>query len=101
MPSLVVLAGCLAGYSETMGYVWPADAQRHRMVDEASQLGVQLSLAKPCLADPLQDLGRGEPGYPLCRSGRRSACSMPVSRLHVFNLPASGPAHAPQDATKV
>ena len=24
--SLVVLAGCLAGYAETVGYVWPADA---------------------------------------------------------------------------
>jgi len=32
--ALVVLAGCLTGYAEAMGYVWPADAQLHRMVDE-------------------------------------------------------------------
>lgn len=34
MPSLVVLAGCLAGYAETVGYVWPADAQSHGLVDK-------------------------------------------------------------------
>ena len=34
MPSLVVLAGCLAGYAETVGYVRPADAQSHSLVDE-------------------------------------------------------------------
>jgi hypothetical protein len=31
---LVTLAGCLAGYTEMMGYVWPADAQFHRVIDE-------------------------------------------------------------------
>jgi hypothetical protein len=35
VPSLIVLAGCLAGYAETVGYVWPADAQSHGLVDEA------------------------------------------------------------------
>jgi hypothetical protein len=34
VPSLVVLAGCLAGYAETVGYVWPADAQSHCLVHE-------------------------------------------------------------------
>lgn len=62
VPSPVLLAGCLACYSETMGYVWPTDAQRHRVVDEDSWLGVQFFLAKPCLGDPFQDLGPGEPG---------------------------------------
>jgi hypothetical protein len=34
VPSLVVLASRLTGYAEAMGYVWPADAQLHCMVDE-------------------------------------------------------------------
>jgi hypothetical protein len=32
--SLVVLAGCLAGYAQTLGYYWPADAQSHCLVHE-------------------------------------------------------------------
>jgi hypothetical protein len=32
--ALVLLAGCLTCHTEAMGYVWPADAQRHCMVDE-------------------------------------------------------------------
>ena len=32
--ALVVLAGRLAGHAETVGYVWPADVQLHRMIDE-------------------------------------------------------------------
>ena len=34
MAALVVLAGCLTCYAETVGYVWPADAQFHCMVDK-------------------------------------------------------------------
>jgi hypothetical protein len=34
MPSLVVLASRLTGYAEAMGYIWPADAQLDRMLDE-------------------------------------------------------------------
>jgi hypothetical protein len=34
--ALVVLAGCLACYAQTMGYFWPADTERHRMIDERS-----------------------------------------------------------------
>lgn len=32
--TLVVLAGRLACYAEATGYVWPADAQRHSVIDE-------------------------------------------------------------------
>ena len=53
VPSLVVLAGCLACYAETLGYVWPADAQLHSMIDEPRQLGVEFLLAQPCQGDPL------------------------------------------------
>lgn len=34
MAALVVLAGCLTCHTEATGYVWPADAQRHYVVDE-------------------------------------------------------------------
>jgi len=57
VPSLVVLAGRLAGYAETMGYVWPADTQRHCVVDECCKLGVEFLLVQPCPGDPIEDLG--------------------------------------------
>jgi hypothetical protein len=50
--ALVVLAGCLAGYAETMGYVRPADAQLHRMIDQGRQLGVEFLLVQPRSGDP-------------------------------------------------
>ncbi len=53
VPSLVVLAGCLAGYAETVGYVWPADAQSDGLVDEGCQLGIEFLLVQSCLGDPL------------------------------------------------
>ena len=53
VPSLVVLAGCLAGYAQTLGYVWPADAQSHCLVHERCQLGIEFLLVQPCLGDPL------------------------------------------------
>jgi hypothetical protein len=53
VPSLVVLAGCLAGYAETVDYVWPADAQSHCLVDEGCQLGIEFLLVQPCPGDPL------------------------------------------------
>jgi hypothetical protein len=34
VPSLVVLAGCLACYAEATCYFWPADTQIHRVIDE-------------------------------------------------------------------
>jgi hypothetical protein len=98
MPSLVVLASGLTGYAETVGYVWPADAQRHRLVDEGRYLGVEFLLVQPCAGDPLEDLGRGEAGYPFCRAGRCRSGSVPVARLNVFDLLLPGPAHVSHDA---
>jgi hypothetical protein len=34
MAALVVLAGRLASYTQTVGDVWPADVQLHRMIDQ-------------------------------------------------------------------
>lgn len=98
MPSQVVLADCLARYPETMGYIWPADAQRHCMVNEGRQLGVEFLLAQPCLGKPLQDLCRGQTSYPLFLGGRCRSCSVSVARLHILDLLSSGPAHTTQDA---
>jgi hypothetical protein len=48
----VVLASCLTCHAESTGYVWPADAERHCLVDEGRQLGVEFLLVEPCSGDP-------------------------------------------------
>ncbi len=53
VPSLVVLAGRLACYTEAIGYVWPADAHFHRVIDERRQLSVEFLLVLPCPGNPL------------------------------------------------
>jgi hypothetical protein len=53
MATLVVLAGRLTRHAETLGYIWPADAQSYCLVDEGRQLGFEFLLVQPSPGDPL------------------------------------------------
>jgi hypothetical protein len=60
--ALVMLAGRLSGHAKPGSDLRPSDAQADGVIDQNREFRLRLLLRNPGARDPLQHLGRGNPG---------------------------------------
>ena len=70
MSALVVLSSCLPGHGKPSGDLRPSDAQADGMVDQHREFRLCLVSRETGMLDPLEYLGRGQPGNPLHQACR-------------------------------